>query len=250
MSGFPWGDAEEKELVKYFNTRILLPTLYTRIHNINPKRTYEAVGRKVRRWQAMGWVKVGVKALEDLRVGYLDIEATHLNADFGFILSWYIKARGKRYFDYSVITKKEIFNEEFDRRLILELMKAFKNYDVIYTHWGADRRFDIPYIRTRAYAHGLQHLLPKKFEIFLMDTWPIARNKLKLHNNRLDSIAEAVGVKGVKKTPLSGKTWVLASVGNKKKLEYVLEHNRHDVIMLERIHKKLKPIERPIYRSI
>ena len=245
-----WSTKEEKLIDHYFKTVWTLPTLYQRVHAINPARSYDAVRHKVHQRERDGFVKVREAAMSHLRIGYLDIEATSLNADFGYILTWYIKPRGSNNFDYSIITKEEIFNYDLDKRLIEELFVALGKYDVLYTHWGVDRRFDIPFIRTRAVAHGLQDQLPKRFDKFIMDTWPIAKNKLKLHSNRLDSIADACNVKGIKKTPLSGKIWRLAALGHPESLEYIAKHNRHDVILLERVHQALECMENKVYRSI
>jgi len=194
--------------------------------------------------------KVKETSLSKLRIGYLDIEASDLDGDFGRVLTWYIKPRGSKKYDYSIITKKEIFDYEFDKRLILEFLEAIKKYDVLYTHWGVDRRFDIPFLRTRALRHGILDQFPRRFEKFIMDTWPIARNKLRLHNNRLDSIADACGIRGVKKTPLSARTWELGAEGHPESLKYIATHNRHDVILLEKIHRKLECMENKIYRSM
>lgn len=245
-----WSQAEREQISKFFTTSWTLPTLYKKIHAINPDRTYDAIGNMVRRWKRNGWEKTAETAMRRLRIGYLDIEATDLNGDFGYMLTWYIKPRGSGKYDYSIITKEEIINYDFDKRLVKELLKAFDNYDVLYTHWGRDRRFDLPFIRTRALVHGLQDELPWRFEKFLMDTWDIAKNKLKLHSNRLDSIADACRVRGVKKTPLSGKIWQLAAVGHPESLEYIAKHNRHDVILLERVHRKLESMENKVYRSM
>ena len=239
-----WTQAEQLLLQKYFCTRITERTLFDRLFALNPERTYEAMTRQLRRMREQGWVRDKDDALKTLRVGYLDIEATHLKANFGFILTWCIKAARKNHIDQSVITKDEIFNYEFDKRVVTELLEAFDNYDVLWTHWGGWRRFDLPYIVTRAYAHNLEDMLPNYNEKFIRDTWPIARNKMALHSNALGSIAEAVGVDNVKKTPLSGRKWRLAAVGHPESLKYILDHNIKDVRLLERIHKKLAKVDR------
>lgn len=245
-----WTKKEQELLEKYFTSNITELALYKSLYKINPRRSYEAMTRRLRDMKSKGWIKDSQKSLSQLRIGYLDIEATQLKANFGYMISWYIKKRDHNEYDYSVITKDEIFRYDFDKRLVLELLTAFKKYDILYTHYGADGRFDIPFIRTRAYDFNLQHLLPPYMDIFLMDTWPIARNKLALHSNRLDVIARAVGITHVKKTPLNERTWRLASVGHKDSIDYIVDHNKKDVQLLEQVHKKLECVERPIYRSI
>ena len=76
------------------------------------------------------------------------------------------------------------------------------------------------------------------------------KNKLKLHNNRLGSIGEAVGIEDVEKTPLKAKVWQKAALGCPDALEYIAEHNKADVDLLEAIHLKLEKVERKIYRSM
>jgi uncharacterized protein YprB with RNaseH-like and TPR domain len=197
----------------------------------------------------LGFTRQREDLSKKMKIGYLDIEATQLNASFGFMLSWCIKTKDKNEYFNSVVTKKELFDEKFDFRLTKELLETMKKYDVLYAHYGSDRRFDIPFIRTRAYANDLQDLIPNKYELYIGDTYPIARNKLKLHSNRLDAIGEIIGVP-LKKTPLSAKIWQLASYGNKKALEYISNHNRRDVQLLEQIHKKLEKIENKSFTSI
>jgi len=245
-----WAQDEQDCMDRYFATNITEMTLYRKIHKLNPKRSYEAMMRRLRYMRDDGWTRNKEECLKKLKIGYLDIEATNLNANFGYMISWYIKKEGKNEYDSAVIKKSEIFSYDFDKRLVKELLSALKNYDVIYTHYGSDRRFDIPFIRTRAFAHNMEKDIPRQMEQFIMDTYPIARNKLKLHSNRLGAIAEAVGVSDVKKTPLSSKQWFMAMAGHPEALKYIEIHNKRDVQLLERVHKKLKCVERPIYRSI
>jgi DNA polymerase elongation subunit (family B) len=245
-----WSNAELELITKYFNTTWNHLTLFQKIHDLNSLRTYESVTRELRRWKARGWTKKRDDARKKLRVGYFDIEATNLNANFGFMLSWYIKKAKKNEYDFSVINKKEIFNYEFDRRLVKELFDAFENYDVIYTHWGALKRFDIPFIITRAYAHGLEKRLSILKDIFIRDTWPIARTRMRLHRNSLEAIGDAVCIKGVKKTPLAPERWRLAGVGHPKALEYIALHNKRDVQLLEKIHRKLEAVERKQFTTV
>ena len=126
-----WDKKELKEVEKYFKSTITEMTLYQRIHKLNPDRTFEAIMRQVRKFREKGYEKNKYKALEKLRVGYLDIETTNLNASFGHMLSWFIKKAGKNEYDSAVITKKEIFNYEFDKRITKELLEAFDNIVIV-----------------------------------------------------------------------------------------------------------------------
>lgn len=245
-----WTVKEQKLMEKYFKTSMREMTLFKKLTELNPKRTYEAMMRRIRSMKYDGWEKTQDMAQEKLRIGYLDIEATNLNADFGVILTWYIKTRGKNEYFFDCIKKSELFNHTFDKRVTESLLKAFEHYDVLYTHYGSDRRFDLPFIRTRAYVNCIEDMLPNYMEKFIMDTYPIARNKLKLHSNRLGSIAGMLGIDNVKKTPVTGDKWMKAMYGNEDALNYVLVHNKRDVQLLERVHRKLEKVEKATLRSM
>ena len=247
-----WSSAERELLEQWFSNKWTMMTLYQRLHKINGQRTYESMTRELRRMRERGFSREHEDAERKLRVGYLDIECTHLKGNFGYILCWYIKAAGRNKFYKSVITKEEILNHEFDRRVVRELLEAMQGFDLLWTHYGSDWRFDLPYIRTRAYAHGLEDMLPAKGEKFIQDTFPIARKKLALHSNRLDSIADHFGIKNVQKTKLAPEKWRLAAVGDEDSLAYIDKHNKYDVIILERVHKAMERgnLVHPIYRSM
>ena len=108
-------------------------------------------------------------------------------------------------------------------------------YDRIVTHYG--RRFDIPYIRTRALMMDIP--FPNFGSIVNDDTWLMARGKLKLNSNRLDVVEKAL-FGDTPKTRIDFKYWIAGSRGDKKALEYILDHNKKDVESLERVWLKLK----------
>ncbi len=88
---------------------------------------------------------------EGTKIGYFDIEADNLKADFGICLSWALKTRGDADEDnilYDEVTQKELFEGKGDRRVIISCLKAIKSYDIICTYYGTG--FDFPFIRARA----------------------------------------------------------------------------------------------------
>jgi len=250
MKNIPWSTDEIDLVLKYFNSNITEATLFQQITEVEPSRSYEAMMRKIRHMIEDGLCRKRDKALKKLRIGFLDIEASGLDADFSPMISWCIKPLNKKEIECDFITQKDIINFGHDKRILMSLLKAMENYDLLVTQYGTDRRFDIPFIRTRAFKHGIQSSLPRYMERLMSDTWSLARNKLRLHSNRLDSIADALRVK-IKKTPLSGKIWELARSGHKESINYILQHNKNDVLILEEVYLKLKQIEgKPSYRSI
>ena len=181
---------------------------------------------------------------ESVKEGYLDIECTNLAANFGYILSWFIKRRYKDEFQYGVIDKKDIDKGEFDKKLVDSLIESLEQYDTIYTYYGT--RLDIPYIRTRALYHNLP--FPKFGMVKHIDLYYHVRARLKIHSNRLENACRVLGIEG--KTHLDGKQWMLAATGNKNALKYVEEHNKYDVIILEQLHDRLEDYFKGTNRSI
>ncbi len=171
---------------------------------------------------------------KDKKVGFLDIETTNLDANFGMMLCWAIKPLNKQTV-YYVISKKDFDSGQYDKEITKKLIKEIEKYDVIVTYYGT--KFDIPYARTRALNHNINFPLPRT--IRHIDVYYLAKNKLKLNSNRLATVSEFLKVGG--KTKLDNTMWVRASIGHKKSLEYVLEHNIKDVEVLERTYLKLLP---------
>lgn len=239
-----WNEKELELIEKYFKSSLSELLLFNKILAINPNRTYGAILRKIYEYKENGHSKKPY--LSKLRVGYLDLECSNLNADMGLILSWFIKAKGQNVYYSSLITKKELFDHTFDYRVVKELLEALQHFDVLWTHWGKTRRFDVPYIISRAYKNNLEKMLPQYMEKFVMDTWDIARSKLRLHSNRLDSIGNLLNIKNVKKTALNTDIWCKAAYGQEKALDYIYVHNRRDVQLLEAVHKKLEQINNPM----
>ena len=107
--------------------------------------------------------------------------------------------------------------------------------DYIVTHYGD--RFDIKFLQSRLLYHGLDPLpLPK-----CLDTWKMSRSTLKLHSNRLASIAAFIGAGN--KTPLSGPIWIRAMSGHVPSINYVVKHCEQDVLVLEAVYNKLRRLD-------
>jgi uncharacterized protein YprB with RNaseH-like and TPR domain len=180
------------------------------------------------------------------RIGFLDIEASGLVGSFHYVFSWAIKKLDGEIIG-RVLTSDEISNYKFDRILMKEFCKEVKNYDRIVVHYGLDRRFDIPFLRTRCSLYGLNFPLYK--EIWVEDTWMMSRNKLKLHSNRLESICDFYSIPS-KQHKLQPKIWMRGLTGHTPSLKYIWKHNIEDVVSLEKVWKKLNKYMPKVKRSI
>lgn len=124
-----------------------------------------------------------------------------------------------------------------ERNLIKPLMKLLDEADIIVAH-NADR-FDLPRIRALALKLGVYP--PSPFKV--VDTLKVARRQFKFESNRLDFLAEMLGVKpkGNHKEFPGFELWLEYMNGNPKAREAMEEYNINDVETLEDIYLKMLP---------
>lgn len=247
-----WSVEELELLSRYFTANTTLNSLFQRVLKLNRNRSFESMTRKLRYMREKGgYITSKEEAESKLRVGYLDIESTGLEGDWDMMLCWFIKVSGKNEYRSGVVRPEEMHKYELrDKRIVKELLAALDEFDVLYVHYGIDRRFDIPFIRTRALGHGLyKELRSLKETKFMRDTWLISRNKLRMSSNRLERLQDFLGVKN-RKTRLKPHVWVRARMGYKDDIAYVADHCKADVVVLEEVHKRLEPVERKTYTGI
>jgi len=225
MNNNNWTKEEDKILNKYY------PKIGTKVKMFLPDRTLDAIDHRVRR--------LGIKyePLGEEPAGYLDIETNSLQGDFGFIYCWCIKAANEDKIYYGVIKPEEISNGILDRRILEELLEVLSKFRTIYTYYGT--KFDLAFIRTRVLYHGLE-FIPYGL-IQHRDLYYLVKRILRIHNNRLESVADLLNIRG--KTHLEPRIWNRANAGDKEAIEYILDHNKKDVILLEKVHNKLKDYE-------
>lgn len=167
------------------------------------------------------------------RVGFLDIEASNLDADFGIMLSYCIKDANSSKIWEGIVDKKGL-DKYLDKQVVTKCIEDMQKFDRVVTYYGM--RFDLPFIRTRSIVHGID--FPNYSSLVHTDVYFMARNKLKLSSNRLENVSRIV-LGETNKTRIDAKYWVKALRGDKKSLNYILEHNRYDVIDLEKVYNKL-----------
>ena len=167
---------------------------------------------------------------------FFDIEATNLNADFGYILCISWKFLGNdRVHTISIVESPSFKNDPTDDSYVVgEFQKVSESVDMIVTWYGT--RFDVPFVNSRLLYHDLPILPP----IPHVDGWRIAKYKLKLHSNRLASVLAFLNLPD--KTPLSGPIWQKATAGHKQSIKYVVEHCEQDVRMLEKAYLKIRSL--------
>ena len=172
--------------------------------------------------------------MSEPRILFFDIESTGLNATFGTILCIGYKWLGNPKVHVPTILDYSKSNFLDDRGLVREFAKVYEGADYTVGHYAS--RFDVPMIQSKLLRYNLPPLAP----IPLIDTWRVARDTFKFHNNRLATIQGFLGLTH-EKTPISFDHWLQAAHGNKKALRQVVEHCRLDVLVLEEAFVKLRP---------
>jgi uncharacterized protein YprB with RNaseH-like and TPR domain len=168
------------------------------------------------------------------RVGSLDIETSNFSASFGVVVSWCIKEHGGELYSDHLIEKD--FHDPrgwYDKRILNSCVETMKRFDRLIVYWGRDRRFDIPFLRTRAVPMGIE--FPLYQESLINDAYDIVKNKFKCGRNSLHAICTHLGIES-KDTPMSPDMWVKAVVGrDEESIGYILKHNQEDVISTEKL---------------
>jgi len=178
------------------------------------------------------------------KIGYIDIETSNLKANFGIMLSYCIKDGDSNNILSGVITKKELMDGTLDKRLVQDCINDMFKFDKLIGYYST--KFDIPFIRTRALDWGIE--FPEYDTLNHKDVYYMVRAKLSLHRNRLENACEIMGITG--KNHIKREYWVKALTGDKKSLDYILDHNERDVVILEKLYNKMKKYVKDTNRSI
>lgn len=160
------------------------------------------------------------------RVGILDIESSNLDADFGFILSYAILDAKTGAVLGRTIAPEEIADGGYDRNICRDLVSDMLRFDRIVGYYIKDRRFDIPFIRSRCLCNSVQ--FPEYGSVKITDVYDLVKNKMKLGRSSLASACSFLGITA-KTHPLTGKKWLDARTGKKDGLDWVWKHNVEDV---------------------
>lgn len=183
-----------------------------------------------------------------MKIAYIDLETTPITSyNWGVyeqnaievIKEWYIlcftvKWEGGKTETYSLpdfpLYKKE---PENDLQLVKKLWEVFNEADIILGH--NLEKFDIKKATARFIFHGLTPPEPYK----TVDTLKVARKYFKFTSNRLDALGDYLGL-GRKIQTGGFQLWKDCMNGDKKAWDRITRYNRQDVILLEKVYKKLR----------
>ncbi|MEA3560101.1 MAG: ribonuclease H-like domain-containing protein, partial [Candidatus Thermoplasmatota archaeon] len=124
-------------------------------------------------------------------------------------------------------------------------IEDMKKFDTLLTYNGTN--FDMPFLRTRALKHNID--FPKYMDLRHKDVYFMAKSRMRLHRKSMHVVSNALGIPG--KTHVEGDYWIGATHQHRRDcLEMIFEHNKLDVIVLEKVYKKLKDYVMETRRSI
>ena len=173
-------------------------------------------------------------------VGFLDIEATNLHADFGYILCYSLKPLDGEIIRKSV-TPQDIRSYVFDLNVMKQFLKDIEPFTRLVGFYSKDYRFDIPFLRTRALKHELE--FPEWRDYLFTDVYDLSKPKLRLSHNRLQNVCDLFQIPS-KQHRMNPDVWQKAMAGSKHALDYIQLHCDEDVISLEGVYKKLHMFSR------
>lgn len=164
--------------------------------------------------------------LQNKTFGFVDLECTSLQASIGEILCGCIKLLNG---DIQTF----VGDRRGDKKVCVQIRDALERLDYVCTFYGTG--FDLPFLNTRLVAQGERPI----DQLRHIDLYYVARNKLKLHSNRLQVVAETLFGKS-EKTRVIGPIWLQASRGDKAAMNYIVEHCQRDVSELESLFLQLR----------
>lgn len=132
--------------------------------------------------------------------------------------------------DYKLY-KRDKFN---DKEAVKKLWKLVNEADVLIAHNGIN--FDIRRMNARFIYHNLPPPSPYK----VIDTKRVAKRYFHFNSNSLDNLGQHLKL-GQKNKHSGFSLWEGCMNGNMKDWNVMIKYNVQDVILLEKIYKKLRP---------
>jgi DNA polymerase elongation subunit (family B) len=131
-------------------------------------------------------------------------------------------------------TAVNIADPRNDREVVEELREVLADADVLVGHNGD--KYDLKIFNARLIYHGLDPLPPRK----TIDTLKVAKKYFRFTSNRLDYLGGLLGVG--RKIPTSYSLWMDIIMRNDEKaLNRMIAYNKQDVLLLQKVYKKLRP---------
>lgn len=143
-----------------------------------------------------------------------------------YVMCWAAKWLGK---------KEVMFDSVYESKpkvMIKRIHELLDEADTVIHYNGS--KFDIPTLNKEFLLHGMTPPSPVK-EIDLLRT---ARQRFKFPSNKLDYVAQALGV-GEKVKHIGHELWVRCMNNDPEAWAMMKKYNKHDVVILEHVYNKM-----------
>jgi DNA polymerase III epsilon subunit-like protein len=125
-------------------------------------------------------------------------------------------------------------NPECDKALVKDIWAVLDRADIVVWHNGS--QFDRKRCNARIIAAGLPMPSPYK----QIDTCKVSRKNLDFGSNKLDDLGDVLNL-GRKVQHQGRALWFACLAGDEKAWRKMRVYNARDVVLLERLYKKLRP---------
>lgn len=149
-----------------------------------------------------------------------------------FLLTWAAKWADSPVIYFGRLTGDEARARD-DRRIVGQLATLMRQADRVVAHNGD--RFDIPLVNGRL----LQHDMESVSSVPSIDTLKLARRSIKVASNKLDYLAQLLGLGG--KLPTDFSLWERAYRGDEQALYDMDVYCRQDVRLLQKVFLRIEP---------
>ena len=169
-----------------------------------------------------------------MKVLFYDLETTDLKGLMGRILcASFLTLDGKPYtFRLDKHKGKTVID---DGKLALRVREEIEEANLI-VGWNS-KLFDLPFLNAKLAKAGHRRTYPQ-FHLDLM--WYAGGASMRIGSRKLDNVAKYFNLP-YQKTPLDWQTWQVAGTGDKKALDYVVQHCEADVLVLREAYWRLLP---------
>jgi uncharacterized protein YprB with RNaseH-like and TPR domain len=177
------------------------------------------------------------------RILIWDIETSNLDADFGTLLAVGFKWLGEKVVTVLSIADYPVFATQpwNDRQLVRDFLKVYVSADLTVAYNGV--LFDKPYLMAKIMEHGL----PVPPNIPVQDPYFTVKSNFRLSRKSLQNTAYFLGLSN-EKTPVEGRIWKRAATGHRPSIKYIIDHCEADVLVLEELYLRLRPLMRTHHR--
>lgn len=149
-----------------------------------------------------------------------------------FVMTWAAKFNDAPQIYYGRLTGDEAVRRD-DLRVVQSLARLLDEADWAVAHNGD--RFDVPLLNGRLMQHGIEPVTGLR----TIDTLKLARRSFKVASNKLDYLAQLLGLGA--KLPTSFELWERAYVGDETALAEMDHYCRQDVRLLEKVYERIQP---------